>query len=102
MEPNQQTEVPDLQVEIENALNNKDLPHFYFNGFTNSVGTGDVLIILKRNNKPIAVLNMSYTIAKSLSVKLGETVKALEELTGNTIMTTDDILSKIKEGEHDQ
>lgn len=76
---------------IDNAVRSNDVPHIYFNGFVNSISTGDVLLVLKSNERPVAVLNASYTLAKTLVEKLGELVTALETRTDNTIMTTDDV-----------
>lgn len=73
-----------------------DLQEIYFNGFVNALGTGDIIIVLLRNNRPVAALNASYTTAKTLTQKLGYLVAQLEEKTGNTIMTTDNVSSKIQ------
>jgi len=66
----------------------------YFNGFVNLLGAGDFTIGLKRGDRVVAVLNASYTTAKTLAVKLMELIKTLENQTGNTIMTVD----QVKEG----
>ena len=58
------------------------------NGFINTLGTGDITTILERNGEPVAVLNMSYTIAKTLATSLGEVVARLEELSGREMLTT--------------
>lgn len=50
-----------------------------------------MLIVLERNGQPVAVVNASYTIAKTLSVLLGNAIAQLEELSGNSIMTTTEI-----------
>ena len=86
--------------QIAEALQREDLPEIYFNGFTTAFSNADFLIVLKRYDKPIAVLNASYTIAKTLSQKIGAAVAQLEERTGNTIMTTDDI-ERTAKGEPD-
>jgi hypothetical protein len=49
------------------------------------------LVVLERNGQPVAVLNASYTIAKTLSVLLGNAIAQLEELSGHPIMTTMEI-----------
>jgi len=87
----------ELQNEIEAALANDDVPTLYFNGFINSLGTGDVLIILKRANRPVAKLHASYTLAKTLAEKLGQLIATLEAKSGNTIMTTDDVTRVMSE-----
>lgn len=78
------------QKRIENALAS-DVPHLYFNSFLNALGTSDMLLILERHGRPVAVLNTSYTVAKTLAHKLGQLIVDLEKKTGNTIMTTDDV-----------
>lgn len=77
-------------------------PNIYSNGFTVGLGTGDITIILTLEHQAIARLNMSYTLAKTLSLKLMDVIKVLESKTGTSIMTTDHInksLFEAKEGE---
>lgn len=80
-----------IEEQIKNALADVEIPNIYFNGFINSVGMGDVMLVLTRSGKPVATLNMSYTLAKTLAEKLGGVVATIEQKSGNTIMTTDDI-----------
>lgn len=79
-----------LSLEIENV------PQTYFNGFAVTLGTGDVLISLMRNGKPVQVVQCSYTVAKTLSLGLTEVVATLEEITGNKIMTTHFVDERIR------
>lgn len=76
---------------ISQSVNDNEVPKYYFNGFTNGVGNSDIIIVLQSNNKPVAVLNTSFTIAKTLVKKLSESIKTIEETSGNTIMTTEDL-----------
>lgn len=87
MDPAQQ----DLQTQLETALSDPELPALYFNGFMTSLGSGDVTLVLQRNGKPVAVLNASYTIAKTLSMRLRDVIASLEADARHTILTTDDI-----------
>ena len=91
-----------ISLEIEQAVKNKDLPHIYFNGFSNTITNSDMLLVFKQNDTPVAVLNASYTVAKTLAIKLGNMIAELEERTGNKIMTTDDIEAKIRSVEQDE
>ncbi len=91
-----------LQRDIESALANKEIPHLYFNGFTATSGTGDMIIVLKRNNEPVAVLNASYTVAKTLITNLGNLIVNFENVTENPIMTTTEIDEKIKGTQDDR
>ena len=105
--PVEQTETPkskDQQMasEVQNAINNNELPHLYCNGFTVTLTTSDVLLVLKLNDAPVAVLNTSYTVAKTLAGKLGNAIVILEDRTGNTIMTTEEVDTKLhKEKQND-
>lgn len=82
-----------------------NVPEIYFNGFLNALGTADVTVALERNGRPVAVLNMSFTVAKSLAAGLAQLVTAWEEAAGREIMTTHDLdvrLSKNAKAEPDQ
>lgn len=94
-EDGNEEDIDNLTLQVKAALQDNNLPTFYFNGFSSTLSTGDILIILKRNDKQVAVLNTSYTVAKTLVHKLGGIIAQLEAKTGNTIMTTDDIGAKL-------
>ena len=81
---------------IDAAMSDQSIPRIYFNGFSCSLTAGDVTVALECNRKPVCIANMSYTMAKTLSQKLAGIVATLENITENTIMTTDDIVVKIK------
>ena len=49
------------------------------------------MVVLERNGHPVAVLNVSYTVAKTLSMLLGNAIANLEELSGHPIMTTTEV-----------
>ncbi len=89
----------ELQEQIRAAVENPDLPHLYFNGFSVTISAGDVLIVLRRQDIPIATLNVSYTIAKTFVEKLASGMTTLEEKTGKTIMTTEFIRDRLTEQE---
>ena len=72
-----------------------DCPQTYANGFAASLGVGDIVIAFQRNDQPAIVLNLSFTVAKTLSVKLGEMIGDLEKKTSQTIMTTDQIIQSL-------
>lgn len=76
---------------INFAVNAPDIPHLYANGFINAMGNGDTVLILQQNGKPIATLNLSFTLTKTLAQKLEQIIGDLEKDTKNIIMTTDDI-----------
>jgi len=85
--------IPD---EINKALGNPEIPRLYSNSFSCALGQGDVVVLFKNGPNPVATLNLSYTMAKTLVIKLQGLISHLESLSGNKIMTSDDILSFIK------
>lgn len=86
---------------IRQVIASKEIPKLYINGFVNFYGAADVGIILKTNDVPTVMLNMSYTVAKTLAEKLNKLVVNFEEQTGNIIMTTDYIEGKISGSKND-
>lgn len=80
-----------MPVKIINTSLDSDIPQLYFNGFTNATGSGDFLLILQRNGRPVATLNTSYTVAKTLAESLTKMVARFENTTGNRIMTTHEV-----------
>lgn len=83
-----------LQAEFTEATANDALPNIYFNGFVAGISDGDIVVMLRKNNKPIGILNMSFTVAKSLSQSLGTSIAELEKSTGQDIMTTQVVREK--------
>lgn len=83
------------------AVENSELPHLYFNGFTNAMGSGDITIILQQSGHVVGVLNTSFTVAKTLAQKLQELIANLEEASGNRIMTIEEIGQHMKKESSD-
>ena len=81
----------DVNKAISKALENPDTPKLYANSFSLALGMGDLAILLSVADKDIGVLNLSYTTAKTLAIKIQQLISLLEEQSGQTIMTTDDI-----------
>lgn len=75
---------------IDRALES-DVPRIYFNGFVNGFSSGDILCVLERNGQPVGIMNMSYTVAKTLSASLAQLVGSLEETSNQPIMTTHEV-----------
>jgi len=67
------------------------VPRVYVNGFVNGIGLSDIWCVLERNGQPEAIVNLSYTAAKSLAASLGQLIAILEEKTGRDMLTTRDI-----------
>jgi hypothetical protein len=81
----------ELQTVLDKALNDDNVPKVYANGYVTATGHGDITLLFQRNGKPVSVLNLSFSVAKTLALSLGETIKDLENKTENNIMTVFDI-----------
>jgi hypothetical protein len=62
-------------------------------------GSGDIAVILERNGDPVAIINLSYTLAKSLGINLLNTVSSFEDIVGRAILITDDIIKAMMDKE---
>jgi|AntRauTorcE11897_2_1112592.scaffolds.fasta_scaffold23325_2 hypothetical protein len=83
------------------ALESDEVPKIYANGFANFLNNADIGLIIQLNGKPKAVINMSYTLAKTLHARLGKMIGEFENESGHKIMTTDFIDGVIKEKDNE-
>ena len=95
---------PKRELTVEDVIEGRlpevtDVSYFYANGFTVFRGNSDAGILFSRSNKPIIVVNLSFTTAKTLVDKLGSLVADLEAATGRPIMTTTFIDEAVARGE---
>ena len=82
-----------FQAQLQAGL---DLPperKIYFNGYTIATSLTDIVLVLLLNNQPIATLNTSLTIAKTLSKALDALIKDHETRTGQKVQSLDEVLS---------
>lgn len=87
---------PTLSI-LRKATEDPSLPRIYANGFSAGLGNADVVLVLQLQGKPIAVLNISYTLAKTLAQKIGGIVASFEQSIGQELVTTDKVDQKMKE-----
>jgi len=87
-----------LKGEVDKALKSSEVLKIYANAFVIATGVGDMIILFKNGDIPVAILNLSYTLSKTLAIKLGRAISDLERMTGNTIMTTDQIIKAMSKG----
>jgi len=78
------------------AIKDPNIPKVYANGFMNALGNGDSTLVFQWNGNPVLVLNMSFTLSKTLALKLGNMIGDIEKGSGNTIMITDEIARALK------
>lgn len=85
-----ETEASAVEQRHQAALE-ADVPEIYFNGFINGLNSADITVALERNGKPAAVLNMSFTIAKTFAIALLTTVGQVEDLAKREMLTTHEL-----------
>jgi hypothetical protein len=88
-----------LRERLTAALEADDVPKLYVNGFVNSLSTGDITTLLERNGKPVAILNISFTVAKTLSIALGNIVAQIEERAGRSMLTTHELAKLLEDSD---
>jgi hypothetical protein len=93
--------VPEINLPAPDAIVRMggDLPadrQIYFNIFVNNLGASDISTTLMIDDKPTAVLRMSFTTAKTFALLLNQVVVQLEQATGNTIMIAPEIAQKVE------
>jgi hypothetical protein len=73
------------------TLPGQPIANIYANGFALGFTNADTQLVLLLSGRPVAVVNFSYTLAKSISEKLGKLVEEWEKKTGHDLQTTDSI-----------
>jgi hypothetical protein len=73
------------------ALLGSQIPNIYANGFQLGFTNADTQLLLILSGRPVAVVNFSYTLAKSISEKLAKLVDEWEKKTGHALQTTDSL-----------
>ena len=68
-----------------------DIEQVYANGFQVALGNADVIVTLQRNGKQIQNINMSFTLAKTLSQMLGNLIDSIETEGDFKIKTTKEL-----------
>lgn len=84
-------------IDLKKIINAEEIPKIYVNGFATFRGNSDIGIAFQCNGKTNLVINMSFTLAKTLAEKLGEMIDDFEEITETKIMTTDVVDVKVQQ-----
>ncbi|MBP0021919.1 MAG: hypothetical protein J7647_30730 [Cyanobacteria bacterium SBLK] len=90
-------EKEESESNILEILKADDLNNIYFNEFGLGVSKNDVLIVLRRNGKPEAIINTSHITAKSFVSALNEALKGFEDNTNYTIPISDEIEKQMEQ-----
>lgn len=91
--------LPDsIQGLLTSTADDPGIPKLYCNGFVNAVGPGDITVLLLRNERPVAMLNMSHTVAKTMVTMIGRAVAQLESDAGIKVPTISEIAQQLGKG----
>ncbi|MGV3518937.1 hypothetical protein [Luteitalea sp.] len=90
---------PTQEERIKGALRDPAVPKLYGNGFVVRISSSDLSLILENSGNSVAVISMSYTLAKTLAQKLGTVVAELEARTGREMLTTDQVNTALQSAE---
>jgi len=75
-----------MKDNMKDALTSGDLVNIYFNQFMVVTSGSDVAIVVQRNGKNEAVLNLSHVIAKALAESLTKSISDFEQATNQEII----------------
>ena len=64
------------------------VPEIYANGYTMGFTPSDIIVALERNGRPVATLNFSLSMAKTLSEGLSRSISDLERASERKVMTS--------------
>ena len=84
------------QQTLKKASSDPDVAKVYANGFTLGLSNADVCVIFQQRGEPVALVDLSYTLAKTLVQRLGVLVNNFELTTGQSLLTTDEIDAKMQ------
>jgi hypothetical protein len=73
------------------ATSDSSIPKIYANGFAVGLTNADVSIVLQLSGQPVALLNISFTLAKTLAQKVGGVVGTFEKAIQQNLVTTDEV-----------
>jgi hypothetical protein len=85
----------------QDAMLALSLPHLYCNSFQNTGSLTEVTCLLQFGPRPIAVVSIPYSVAKSLSAALMQIVKTHEENIGEEISSVEELFAKLGETKHE-
>jgi hypothetical protein len=87
---------PEQLQEHARAWLQAPVTRFYTNGFAVAQSNSDITLIMLLNAAPIAIANMSFISAKSLSDELSKAIKTLEDKLEQKIPNMNEIAEKLR------
>ena len=87
----------EIETQLFATAISSPIAKIYVNGFLLGQSFSDMTLVCQTNGTPSVLLNMSFTTAKSLAVKLNNIINTFEEKTKHTILTIDDIRTTMEQ-----
>ena len=78
------------------AVGSPSVPKIYANGFIIGQSTTDISVVLQTNGSVSAVINVSFTTAKSLAIELDKAIKSFEQITRQKLLTIEEITTAMQ------
>lgn len=76
---------------FEKVMNDPTVPQIYVNNLQSGYNNTDFILLLESNGKPSAVVNLSYTLAKTLVETIGNNIIELEARLGHSIHSMEEM-----------
>lgn len=82
------------QIDVAQILKDPSVIKIYVNGLTVGMSLSDVFMVVNSGPMPSAVIQMSFTTAKTMMQSLTQLITGFEENTGQPLLTMEDIKNK--------
>jgi len=82
------------QVDVTALMKDPQVVKLYVNGFNVGTSLSDVFMVTSSGATPVAVIQMSFTTAKTLMQVLNQIINDFEEKTGQPLLSMGEIKEK--------
>jgi hypothetical protein len=87
----QQSRQAALEQAFTLAQQDPQVLKLYANGFAIALSNADMSVLLQLSGKPVGIMYLSYTMAKTLHERLGQVVRDFEDQSKQKLLTTDEV-----------
>ena len=81
----------DVRRKFETVMKDPNVPKIYVNNLQSGYNNTDFILLLESNSRPSAILNLSYTLAKTLVQTIGSNIAELEAQLGHSIHSMEEM-----------
>ena len=80
-----------VRKKFDAVLDDPNVPQIYVNSLQSGFNNTDFILLLESNGRPSAILNLSYTLAKTLVQTIGSNIAELEAQLGHSIHSMEEM-----------